>query len=70
MEKDKLNYTQAYEQLQEIVSRMENGQMQVDELGKSIKDAMDLIAVCKQKLNSIEVDVNALIENIEKQNIQ
>ena len=70
MEEDKLTYTQAYGQLQEIVSQMENGQMQVDELGENIKKAMDLIAVCKQKLGSIEVDVNALIENIEKQNIQ
>ncbi len=70
MEKTDLSYKKAYEQLQNIVSQMENGQLQIDELSKNIKEAMDLISICKSKLNAIEVDVNSLIQEIEKQNIQ
>lgn len=62
---EKITYTKAYEELQEIISRMENGQMSVDELSENIKKATTLIGICKQKLKNIEVDVNKLILDIE-----
>ncbi len=62
---EEITYTKAYAELQEIISRMENGQMSVDELSENIKKATTLIGICKQKLKNIEVDVNKLILDIE-----
>ncbi len=62
---EEITYTKAYAELQEIISRMENGQMSVDELSENIKKATMLIDICKQKLKNIEVDVNKLILDIE-----
>ncbi len=69
MDTENLTYTQAFEQLQKIIAKMESSQMQVDELSENIKTATTLIKICKDKLSSIEVDVNELIKDIEKQNI-
>ncbi len=69
MNTENLTYTQAFEQLQKIIAKMESSQMQVDELSENIKTATALIKICKDKLSSIEVDVNELIKDIEKQNI-
>jgi exodeoxyribonuclease VII small subunit len=69
MNTENLTYTQAFEQLQKIIAKMESSQMQVDELSENIKTATTLIKICKDKLSSIEVDVNELIKDIEKQNI-
>lgn len=70
MESTQKNYNQAYSELKEIVSKMENGQMQVDELSENIKKATELINICKQKLTTIETDVDKLIQDIESQNIE
>ncbi|MGP1514907.1 MAG: exodeoxyribonuclease VII small subunit [Bacteroidales bacterium] len=70
MKGENLNYTEAYKQLQQIILKMESSQMQVDELSDNIKKATNLIHICKEKLTIIESDVNSLIQDIEKQNIQ
>ncbi|MBO6117706.1 MAG: exodeoxyribonuclease VII small subunit [Bacteroidales bacterium] len=70
MEDTNITYTQAYQQLQELVEKMENSQIQVDELSENIKKAGELIAICKNKLKTVETDVEALIKDIEQQNIE
>ena len=50
----KLNYTQAFEELQTIVAEMENGKISVDELAIKVKRASELIRVCKNKLTETE----------------
>lgn len=48
-------------QLQEIVERLESGQMDIDALGKEIKNAQALIKMCKEKLTKTEEEINAII---------
>ncbi len=67
MDNKTMTYTQAYQQLQTIVSQMEKGNISVDELQDKIKQANELIQICKQRLSKVEVDVHKLIEDIEKQ---
>ncbi|NDA63963.1 MAG: exodeoxyribonuclease VII small subunit [Chitinophagia bacterium] len=45
-----INYSQAFEELQKIVSEMEDGQISVDELAMKVKRASELIHICKNKL--------------------
>ena len=48
-------------QLQEIVEKLESGQMDIDALGKEIKNAQTLIKMCKDKLTKTEEKINAII---------
>lgn len=56
-----LKYEAALKQLQEIVEKLESGQMDIDALGKEIKNAQTLIKMCKDKLTKTEEKINAII---------
>jgi exodeoxyribonuclease VII small subunit len=58
-------YQEAFAELQQIVNDMENGEISVDELSVKVKRAAVLIQFCKQKLNSTEEDVNAILKELE-----
>lgn len=56
------SYTEAYNELQEIVRKMENADVSVDELTKNIERATQLIRICKDKLTKTEAEVNKIME--------
>lgn len=58
-------YKEAYEELQQIVSEIEEGQISVDELSEKVKRAAFLIKVCKTKLSSTEEDVNRILKDLD-----
>jgi exodeoxyribonuclease VII small subunit len=66
---EKLNnigtYEEAFNELQEIVNEMESGEISVDALSVKVKRAAVLIQFCKQKLNSTEEDVNAILKELD-----
>jgi exodeoxyribonuclease VII small subunit len=62
---DQPNYTEAFEELQKIVSEIENGQISVDELSLKVKRASELIVICKAKLTSTEENVNKILKDME-----
>ena len=59
------NYTEAYEELQHIVSEIEGGEISVDELSMKVKRAALLIKICKNKLTSTEEDVSRILKELE-----
>lgn len=60
-----MTYTAAFDELQHIVSDMEDGEITVDDLAVKVKRAAELIKICKQKLTSTEEDVNAILKELE-----
>jgi len=62
---DSPNYTEAFEELQQIVSEIEEGQISVDELSEKVKRAALLIKICKSKLASTEEDVNRILKDLD-----
>jgi len=60
-----LKYTDAFEELKQIVSDIEDGEISVDELSLKVKRASELIKLCKEKLNSTEEDVNQILKELE-----
>jgi exodeoxyribonuclease VII small subunit len=62
---EKPTYTEAFEELQGIVSEIEEGQISVDELSAKVKRAAFLIKICKNKLSSTEEDVNKILKELE-----
>ncbi|MCA5006688.1 exodeoxyribonuclease VII small subunit [Sphingobacterium bovistauri] len=57
-------YIDAFNELQQIVSDIEVGDVNVDELASKIKRASELIAVCKAKLVASEEEVDRLLSQL------
>lgn len=62
---EELNYTDAFAELQEIVSEIENGEISVDVLAEKVKRAAVLISVCKAKLTTTEEDVRKILKELD-----
>ena len=66
MSETTINYAQAFEELQAIVTEIELGQITVDILSEKVKRASELIAICKTKLTSTEEDVNQILKEMDQ----
>ena len=62
---NKTTYTEAFDELQKIVSEIEDGEISVDELSEKVKRAALLIKICKSKLSSTESDVNKILKELD-----
>jgi len=61
---EQINYTEAFQELQEIVTAMEDGDIDLDNLSEKVKRAAYLIGVCKNKLSSTEEDVQKILQEL------
>jgi len=59
------NYIDAYTELQQIVSEIELGDVNVDELARKIQRASQLIIICKAKLTASEEEVTNLLKQLQ-----
>ena len=62
--KEVKTYQEAFEELQQLVRKMENAEIPVDELAEMIKRATLLINICKKKLTATEEEVKTLLEEM------
>lgn len=63
--KKEINYSEAFEELQSIVSEIEQGEISVDELSEKVKRAAQLIKICKNKLSTTEENVVEILKELE-----
>ena len=56
-----LKYETAMRQLEDIASKMENGELDIDSLCEQLKTAQKLIKQCKDKLTSTEEGINKIL---------
>ena len=54
-------YETAMKQLEEIVRKMESGELDIDSLSKELKTAQELIKQCKAKLTKTEEEIKKII---------
>lgn len=64
MNKSNLSYTKAFEELQTIVSKMENSDITIDELDAKIKRASELLKICQSKLFEAEENIRESLKEI------
>lgn len=64
METKDLTYTAAKEELEQIVSAIEGGKLDVDELTKKVKRASELIAFCKDKLTKADEELQKILDKM------
>ena len=61
MKKKEKNYKESLVEIEEIVSYLENGEADIDEIIEKVKRASELIKVCKQKLRVAEEDLDNIL---------
>ena len=65
-----MTYTEAFNELQEIVKEMENSEVTIDLLDSKIKRASELLKICKDKLYKTEENVQKILEEINNYSIE
>lgn len=59
-----LNYTEAMQRLETILTQLEEGNKTVDELSALVQEASELIKLCRTKLRSTEESIQKAFEGI------
>ena len=57
------NYEEAVSQLEEIVQKMESGELDIDMTSTELKNAQQLIKLCKDKLTKTEEEIKKILES-------
>ena len=58
-----IKYEEALKQLEDIVDKMENDELDIDSLSEQLKTAQKLIKVCKDKLTKADEDIKAILDD-------
>lgn len=58
-------YTEAFAELQQIVLKIEQGNIGIDELSAQVKRAAELIKICQSKLKNTDADVQQILKELE-----
>jgi len=63
MEEKKIRYEEAVSRLEEIVKKMENDELDVDQMAEQLKEAQQLIKLCKDRLTKVDADIKAVMSD-------
>jgi len=66
MAKITLSYEQALTRIEEITTKIEAGELNVDELAKHVKEASELLKYCKGKLFETEQEIEKILKEMEE----
>jgi len=62
MAKKEIKYEEAVAQLEEIVEKMENDELDIDQLSDQLKRAKELVKLCKNKLTKTDEEIKKLLQ--------
>lgn len=62
----KESYSEAMKRLETIVSQIESGELDIDELGNQLKEAQKLIKFCRDKLYKADEEIKKMLGDDEK----
>lgn len=64
--KSEPSYGDASKRLDEILTRIEDGEVDIDELSGLVEEAATLVAVCRKKIQAAEVKVASITEQLDR----
>ena len=59
---ENLTFEESLEKLEEIVNKLENGDIPLDDAIEEFKKAMDLVKICNDKLNTAEESIAKIVQ--------
>lgn len=60
-------YGEAASRLEEILAKIEEGAVDIDELSGLVKEAAELVTLCRNKIHAAEVQVQTITEQLERE---
>lgn len=57
-------YNKAIKRLEEIIEKIENEEVDVDELSDKVKEAVELITTCKERIEKAEMEVKRVVDDL------
>ena len=61
-----LSYGDAAARLEEILRKIEEGRVDIDELSGLVAEAAGLVTLCREKIHAAEVQVKTITEQLER----
>lgn len=58
-----MKYEEAMKRLEQIVSDIEEGKLDIDLISEKLKEAKELITICRDKLYKVDADVKKILED-------
>jgi exodeoxyribonuclease VII small subunit len=65
MAKKNLSYSEAVGQIEEILEQIENGALDVDQLAEKVKQASELLKICRSKLFETEKEIDMILKEMD-----
>ena len=56
-----IKYEAAFAELQDIVRKMENDELDIDQMSEQLKRAQELIRLCKDKLTKTDEEIKKIL---------
>ena len=66
MEENNITYTQALNELEQIVKNMQAPDCSIDNLSQYTKRAKELLEICRAKLTATDTELKQLLADLEK----
>ena len=67
MTPNQTKYREAVERLDEIIRMIDDEDVDVDELSMQVKEAVELIRICKAKIDKAEMEVKKVVDEFAKE---
>ena len=64
MAKKEFSFNEAVIEIEDILKKIESGDLDVDKLSIEVKRASDLIKQCQKKLRSTEEEINSIFKDL------
>jgi len=62
MTKEKISYSEAIEEIESILQKIEEGSLDVDDLDKKVRRVTDLLKLCSDRLHKTETQINKILD--------
>jgi exodeoxyribonuclease VII small subunit len=66
MSKTEISYKDAVHEIEEIIRKIESGELNVDELTAKVKRASVLLEICRKKLKIADEEISKIIEGMKE----
>jgi exodeoxyribonuclease VII small subunit len=64
MAKREFSFSEAVAEIEEILKKIESGELDVDKLSVEVKRASELIRECQKKLRTTEEEINSIFKEL------
>lgn len=65
MTKEKISYSEALAEIESILHKIEEGNLDVDDLTKKVSRVTELLKICRDRLYKTETQINQILEGEE-----